>query len=139
MGLLSGLLENVMGGALAVPQHEANPLVQAALQLLQQNGGVSGLVELFRQQGYGPHVDSWVGTGQNLPINGEQLQRVLGSGALGAIASRLGLSHGELSSRLAQTLPQLIDHMTPTGAIPDNQHDLIQRGLGALMTKLSTG
>jgi uncharacterized protein YidB (DUF937 family) len=137
MGLLSSLLENVLSGSPAAA-HDSNPLVQAALQLLQQNGGLSGLVDLFRQQGMGTHVDSWVGTGQNLPISGEQLQQVLGSGAIGAIASRLGIPADQLGARLAQTLPEVVDHMTPGGVIPDDQHDLIQRGLGAIMARLGT-
>jgi len=30
----------------------------------------------------------------------------------------LGVSHGEAADQLAQTLPQIIDHVTPNGEVP---------------------
>jgi ABC-type histidine transport system ATPase subunit len=54
----------------------------------------------------GEDVGSWVGTGANMPISGAQLQEILGSGSIGEIAQRLGLSHADASSGLAQVLPR---------------------------------
>ncbi len=128
MGLLDSLLGSVMGGS---PQGQS-PLLLAALQLIQQNGGLPGIISKFQQGGYGGHADSWVGTGANVPINGSQLQEVLGSGTIGQIAQQLGLSHGDASSGLAQVLPQLIDKMTPAGQVTSDHGDMLQQAMAAL-------
>ena len=96
--------------ATAQPQ---NPLMQTALQLLQQNGGIGGMVDKFRQAGYGAQADSWVSTGENQPIAPDALQQVLGSGALGDIASRSACRTATAAGGLASMLPQMIDQMTP--------------------------
>ncbi len=95
MGLLDGILGKTLGGATSDGGAPVNPLLQIALQLLQQNGGVAGVLDKFRQGGYADQADSWQSTGENLPISGSALQEVLGSGTIGQIAAQLGLSHGE--------------------------------------------
>ena len=67
-----------------------------------------------------------------MPISGNVLQEVLGSGTVGQIAEQLGLSHGETAGGLAQMLPQLIDHLTPNGTIPANHDDMIAQALSML-------
>jgi uncharacterized protein YidB (DUF937 family) len=74
MGLLDGLLGSVLGGASTSGGMQQNPLIQIALQMLQQNGGVAGMLDKFRQAGYADHADSWQNTGQNMPISGAALQ-----------------------------------------------------------------
>ena len=138
MGLLDGLLGRALGGAASDSGTTANPLMQIALQLLQQNGGVAGVLDKFRQAGYADHADSWQSTGQNLPISGSALQEVLGSGTIGQIAQQLGLSHGEAAGGLAQVLPQLVDKLTPGGEVPDNHSNLVEQAL-AQLTKSKTG
>jgi uncharacterized protein YidB (DUF937 family) len=138
MGLLDGLLGSVLGGATGNAGQPQNPLMQAALQILQQNGGVGGLLNKFRQGGYADQADSWQSTGQNAPISGNALQEVLGSGAIGQIAQQLGLSHGEAAGGLAQVLPQIVDRLTPNGEVPANDSDLVAQAL-ALLNKSRTG
>jgi uncharacterized protein YidB (DUF937 family) len=53
-----------------------------------------------------------------MPIGAEQLERVLGSDALGDIARQLGLSSGDAAAGLADVLPGLIDQLTPQGQLP---------------------
>jgi uncharacterized protein YidB (DUF937 family) len=137
MGMLDGLLGKVLGGAAGAGGQPQNPLMQIALQLLQQNGGIGGVLDKFRQGGYADQANSWQGTGENLPISAGALQEVLGSGSIGQIAQQLGLSHGEAAGGLAQVLPQIIDKLTPGGEIPDNHDDLVSQAL-ALLTKSRT-
>ena len=96
MGMLDGLLQNVLGASVA--QQSQGSMMQAALQVLQQNGGLPGILSKFEHGGMADHVGSWVGTGANMPISGAQLQEILGSGSIGEIAQRLGMSHGDASS-----------------------------------------
>lgn len=137
MGMLDGLLGNALGGMLGGGGQPQNPLMRIALQLLQQNGGVNGVLDKFRQGGFADQAQSWQSTGENLPISGNALQEVLGTGAIGQIAQQLGMSHGDAAGGLAQVLPQLIDKLTPDGEVPDNQNDVVAQAL-AMLTKSKT-
>lgn len=129
-----GLLDGVLGMATqALGQGQsvggASPdLLQAALGMLSNDGpagGLPGLVQAFQQGGLGNVVQSWIGTGQNLPISPEQLQAVLGSDAVAQIAQRVGLDPSQLTAQLAQVLPGVVDKLTPNGQAPAS-------GLGSL-------
>jgi len=140
MGMLDGLLGSALGSMMGTggSGQAQSPLLQMALQLLQQNGGVGGLLDKFRQGGYADQADSWQSTGPNMPLSGNALQEVLGSGAIGQIAGQLGMSHGDAAGGLAQMLPQLIDKFTPNGAVPDNHDDMVAQAL-AILTQTKTG
>jgi uncharacterized protein YidB (DUF937 family) len=92
-------------------------------------GGLAGLVEQFAQHGLGQVAQSWVSSGQNLPISADQISQVLGSGTVANIAQQLGLGHGEAASQLAQVLPHIVDHLTPNGHLPQAN---ASGGLGSL-------
>ena len=82
-------------------------------------GGLGDLMARFQQGGIGDVVASWIGTGQNLPVSGDQLSNVLGSDMLGSIASQLGISNGEVASQLSEVLPEVVDKLTPDGHVPE--------------------
>jgi uncharacterized protein YidB (DUF937 family) len=134
MGLLDGLLGNVMGGMTGggQPQQGGGQLVQMVLQMLQQNGGIEGLLARMQQAGYGQQAQSWIGTGQNAPISPDALAQIFGQGQLGQIAQQLGLPQQDAASGLAQMLPDVVDQMTPQGQIPDNSSDLVSQVLANL-------
>lgn len=138
MGMFDGLVGNVLGGMMGGAGAQQNPMLRVALQLLQQNGGIGGVLDKFRKGGFADHADSWQGTQQNMPISPSALQEVLGSGAIGQIAQQLGMSHGDAAGGLAQMLPQLIDKFTPDGSVPANQDDLVAKAM-ALLTKTNNG
>jgi uncharacterized protein YidB (DUF937 family) len=134
--MFDGLIGSALGGMMGQGGGQAqNPLLQIALQLLQQNGGVEGMLDKFRQGGYADQAASWQSTGQNVPVSGSALQEVLGTGAIGQIAQQLGISHGETAGGLAQMLPQLIDQLTPNGAVPDNHDDMVAQALAMLQKR----
>lgn len=96
-----------------------NP-IGAVLELVQKYpGGISGLVSAFQEKGLGEVAASWVGTGANLPISAGQIASVLGDGPLAGIAEKLGVSSGEAGGQLASLLPQVVDKLTPGGAIEE--------------------
>ena len=140
MGMLDGLIGSALGGMMGAggSGQAQSPLLQIALQLLQQNGGVAGVLDKFRQGGYADQADSWQSAGQNMPLSGNALQEVLGSGTIGQIAGQLGMSHGDAAGGLAQMLPQLIDQFTPNGEIPDNHNDVVAQAL-AILTQTKSG
>ena len=122
MGMLDGLLGSLMGGMTGDGTGgKQSPLLQIALQLMQQNGGLQGMLGKFQQAGYGAQADSWVSTGQNQPITADALSQVL--------------SQGAVAGGLASVLPQMIDKMTPEGQVPDDHHDIVAQALALLTQK----
>jgi uncharacterized protein YidB (DUF937 family) len=124
MSLMDSLLGS-LGGAIGGQTPQGNPMMQAAMALLAggQQGGAGGLADLvssFTQGGLGDVVQSWIGTGQNLPISPDQLQQVLGGDTLAGLAKQLGLSQEDASQGLAGLLPQIVDQLTPQGQMPQN-------------------
>jgi uncharacterized protein YidB (DUF937 family) len=81
-------------------------------------GGLGGLIGKFTQAGMGDHVNSWVGTGQNMPVSADQVTSALGPDMIGQLAQQLGLGHGDVAGHLSQMLPHLVDQMTPGGQMP---------------------
>jgi len=152
MGLLDGLIGNVLGSMLggnqgqgqdplgsvmgrlggANQQQSGNLLLQLALSMLQQNGGLEGILGKFREGGLSHQADSWVGTGQNMNISADQLQQVFGSSTINDLASRLGMSEQQAGSEMAQFLPEVINRLTPEGQVPENSNEEISQGLSAL-------
>ncbi len=114
-----GLLDSVLGSL--SQQGTGNSLLDGVLAMVTNpaNGGLEGLIAKLRDGGLGSIADSWVSTGQNLPVSADQLQQALGGSHLGSLAQNLGLSQGDLSSKLAQLLPDVVDKLTPGGQVPD--------------------
>ncbi len=116
-----GLFDSVLGAVNNQMQQQGG-LGNVLSSLLANNGelgGLSGLVEKFNQAGLGETVQSWIGTGANQAISGNQLSDALGSDVLTQAASQLGLDPSQLSGQLAQMLPGLIDKLTPNGTVPE--------------------
>jgi uncharacterized protein YidB (DUF937 family) len=107
MGLLDGIIGGVVGAEVA-------SLVNG---LIEKHGGVQGIVTQLEQQGLGGTVQSWVGTGANLPISAQQLHAAFGSDTIQSLAARLGVNPQQLAEKLAQALPQAIDKLTPNGVV----------------------
>ena len=82
-------------------------------------GGLGDLIGKFTQGGMGDVIGSWIGHGQNAPISGSQVSDVLGSDEIGKIAAQLGLTHAEAADQVSQVLPQVVDHLTPQGQVPE--------------------
>jgi uncharacterized protein YidB (DUF937 family) len=142
MGLLDGLLGDLIGSFLGGTQGRntlgsgnqagGNLLLQLALTMLQQNGGLEGVLGKFRHGGLAQQADSWVGTGQNMEISGDQLQQIFGSSAIGDLASKLGMGTGQTGSLMAQVLPELINQLTPQGQVSENSNKQISDELSKL-------
>src|SRR5882757_2544762 len=138
MGFLDGILGDSLGGLLGgsaagQQQNQASPLVAIALQLMQNNGGLSGILDRFRQAGLGQHADSWVSTGQNMPVSGGQVSQALGPDLINQLAAKAGLDPNQVSHGLSEILPNLINQMTPNGQVPEDHHNMIADGLRSLL------
>ena len=121
-GALSGSQSGASGDLLATIMELAND---------PKHGGLQGLIQSFQQGGLGEVVNSWVSSGQNLPVSAEQIQSVLGGSSLQDIAAKLGVSSEQAAGSLAEILPQAVDTMTPNGQLPEGG-DLLAQGLDLL-------
>ncbi len=83
-------------------------------------GGLGGLLDKLKDAGHGSVADSWVGTGQNQPINANDLGTALGPQVISEIAQRAGMSEQELLQQLSTALPGIVDKLTPNGQIPQH-------------------
>jgi uncharacterized protein YidB (DUF937 family) len=108
VGMFDGLLGGIVGAG----------MVSVVNNILEQHGGVQGVVNQFERNGLGSTVRSWVGTGPNQVVSPEEVHRALGPDLLQQLAEKSGLSVQELTQKLAQVLPQAVDKMTPDGTLP---------------------
>jgi uncharacterized protein YidB (DUF937 family) len=108
MGLFDGLLGGIVGAEMATVVNS----------LIQQHGGIQGVVAQLEQQGLGGVARSWIANGPNQSISPAQLSQVFGSGMLGELAAKAGMDPQQLAQKLSQALPTAIDKLTPGGTIP---------------------
>jgi uncharacterized protein YidB (DUF937 family) len=132
-------LGSILGSLGGGNQSQSAGFLAAAMSMLQQQGGISNVLDMFRRSGMGQHADSWMSNGPNLPVSGDQVRQVFGASSLEDIASRLGISHGQASSAMAQILPELINQMTPNGQLPQDHHDLLSQALAMMRGFGKTG
>ncbi len=117
---MSGILGMLVGQLTGAEQGNAEG-VHSALQDvlgLGQPGGIAGLLEQFVSNGLAQHVQSWVGTGANMPITAEHVQQVLSSDQVQAMVQRTGLPIDALLPLVAKLLPHAVDTATPNGQLP---------------------
>src|SRR5579862_10022705 len=91
-GATMGLLDGLLGGAVGAT------VVSALQSVIQQHGGVQGVVAQLEQQGLGNTVKSWVSSGPNQPISAEQVNYAFG-GVISQIAAKTGMTPQELTAK----------------------------------------
>ena len=129
MGLFEEVSQQFLSGAGG--SNSAHPgMANAVLQMIANHpGGLPGLVQQFHDQGLGAAATSWVSSGANQPISAAEIQKVLSSSQIQALAQKAGVSPDLAASTLASVLPQVVDKLTPNGSI---EHALLAGGLSFL-------
>lgn len=95
-------------------QEMAGPI----MQMIQDGGGLQGLLEKLQAGGMAEQVQSWLGSGANLPIDPSQITQALGPDTLGNIASQTGQTVEQVSGSLSSALPDVVNQMSPGGSLP---------------------
>lgn len=117
-----GLLDQIGGmlgqGKAGAQSGASSGLLQQVIGMLGTPGALSKLTSAFQGAGLDNVLQSWVGTGKNLPITGDQVKQVLGSGNVADLGARAGLNESETSNQLAGMLPEVVDKLTPDGKLP---------------------
>ena len=137
MGLLDGVLGTVLGGGNSTSNQGGRQDLLGSLigGLIQQAGGVGGLLGMLKQGGLGQHADSWQSTGQNMPVQGGDLLKVLGGMmAGGAIGQATGQQSGAGAvggmGGMGGLLGQVLSGAAPGGAGGSLGDLLAKSGIG---------
>ena len=80
--------------------------------------GLGDLVDRFTSGGHGPTAQSWVSTGPNAPLQDTDVANAIGDETLNELVAKTGLSRSELLRRLADTVPSVVNQLTPDGRMP---------------------
>ena len=136
-GPSGGGLGDVLGQVLGTGAQRGGGLGDVLGQVLGGGaaaGGLGGLLQKLEQGGLGAETRSWVSTGQNLAPSPDAIGRIFGADGIAAIARQAGLSEREASVGLAQLLPEVVDHISPQGRMPDD--DQLASTLEGLVRRL---
>ena len=150
MGLFDSIAGNVLGSVLGGNQDGNNPLASvigsvmsgkadlggSMSAVLNQAGGLEGLKQKAEQMGLGSMVGSWIGTGENQPISGDQAVSLLGQDTVQQMAQKFGIDLGQAGPLIATVLPLIIDKLTPKGAVEPgaSQGAGLEQAIGGLMS-----
>ena len=72
----------------------------------------------FQEAGLGDKIQSWIGSGENLPISADEVKRVLPD-TVNDLAGETGKGADEVAGTIADTLPEIVNKVTPDGVLPD--------------------
>lgn len=103
-----------------------------ALQLLQRNGGIEGVLGKLQQTGHAREANSWVSQGDNEPIAPDALRDVFGRGEVDDVARQAGVDPEEAMGGLASIFPEVINQMTPQGRVESGSDDVVEDALRRL-------
>jgi uncharacterized protein YidB (DUF937 family) len=82
-------------------------------------GSLQGLADHLRQAGLDQQVQSWLGSGENVPVSTEQLRAALGDEHVRQLAQQFGLPIDKMLELMSKHLPQVIDQASPNGKIEE--------------------
>ena len=104
-GVLGALMRNGMGGGIGNSGGGQQDVIGSLIGgLIRQAGGVGGLLAMLKQGGLGQQADSWQSTGQNMPVDGGDLMKVLGGMMGGGAGQAQQGGMGGMGGLLGQVL-----------------------------------
>lgn len=127
-----GILDALEG---ATDQQGGNTNAKVAGGLMQaldeHPGGLAGVMEQFRQNGMGDHVQNWA-SGQGQGATPAQVQQGLGgTGLIDNVAAKAGVSPEVAKMAMAVVLPMVMSHFTQGG-----QQAPPQSGFGGMASQI---
>lgn len=122
MGFLEKALNSVLGkGSQQSDSQNTGDLsglnIQAITQWVEEQGGFQVLLEKLQQGGLGNLLTSWLGQGDNQPVDTAQLQSAFDHQEVQSLADKLGTTTEGALGQLKQALPQLIDKLSSNGQL----------------------
>ena len=124
-------IENVIKGLAG--SGAAGNIVGSLMKVAESQGGVQNLLAKLggANSPISSQLQSWIGTGANQPVTGDQVEQSVGADTVAQVAQHAGVSADTVKSELASALPQLVDRLSPNGQLPNLGE------LGGLLGKLT--
>ena len=134
MSALEDILTGAIGKALGADEDsDKGKIIAALLPIvigLLANGGLGKILDSMKKQGLTAEADSWVGGGENHPINADQAKSVVGDDQVKKIADQIGVDEGQAAGLIAEALPQVVDQVSPEGDAPEG--DAVEKMLESI-------
>jgi uncharacterized protein YidB (DUF937 family) len=119
-------LPGVAGGDPA----QAAAVMGTMMEVLQQKGGLGGLLEQFRSSGLAAQADAWSRGDASQGVSGDQVQQVLGAPIVDLIAQKLGLTPDQARATLAQLVPTITSRMSAEQRLTGEANPELEKALG---------
>lgn len=123
-GDLGSLLGQVLGGQMRSSSSGFNKnalllaLIPVILNYIQQNGGLSGVLNKLNGNGLGNKAQSWVNIDtDNDGIDVSDVMRLFGQDEINQVCQNTGASQNEVCQGIAELLPKVVNDLTPKGDI----------------------
>ncbi|NYF78906.1 YidB family protein [Granulicella arctica] len=114
-----GFLDEIGAVAGQLSQNSDQAKVAGGLmQALEQHpGGIQGLIDNFKQNGLGDHVNA-LASGEQQTTTPEQVEQGLsGTGLIEQAAEKAGVSPDVVKTAMSTVLPMVIQHFAPNGQV----------------------
>ena len=131
-----GLLDSIMG--MLGKGGGKDVMSQLSTMLTGKGGdgmGLSRLLDQFKGAGMGDKAESWVSSGENQPLDPDEVEKAIGSERLAKMSKQTGESVGALKTDLSKMIPDAVNKLTPDGKMP-NPGDLMNMVKGLDLGKL---
>lgn len=118
-------------------QVEMSEISTALMSLFSNSQGQFNLSSIISRMQNSDNSDlmalaaSWLGNGENRPVNGNQLLEILGKDNILEFARRLGISETTALTGLQEALPNLVDQASPNGSLLELGGQLL-KGVGGV-------
>jgi uncharacterized protein YidB (DUF937 family) len=133
MGLLDSLESMAATAMTSGGNSDTTKVAGGLMEALQQHpGGLGAIMENFRNNGLGGHVDA-MQNGQTPTVTPDEVQTGLqGTGLLDTVASKAGVSPQIAQTAMATVLPIVMAHFAQNGSAPSSNV------LGGLLSKFTS-
>lgn len=120
MGLLDSL-ESMAAGSMGNSGDSTTRVAGGLMEALDQHpGGLGAVLQNFRNNGLGGHVDA-MQNGQTPAVSPDQVQTGLqGTGLIDTVASKVGVSPEVAKVAMAAVLPMVMAHFAQNGSAPNS-------------------
>ena len=120
MGLLDNL-ESMAAGSMAQSGNPTAKVAGGLMEALDQHpGGLGAVLQNFRNNGLGEHVDA-MQNGQTPAVTPDQVQTGLqGTGIIDTVAQKVGVSPEVAKVAMATVLPMVMAHFAQNGSAPSS-------------------
>lgn len=115
---LGAMISGLFGGEGGFDMSKLSGMLAPIMAMVQQSGGLQGLLDKLQSSGLQEQVSSWISQGQNAVANPQQITEALGPDKLKAAAESAGIAPDQLAQEMSTALPNLVDKLTPNGQLP---------------------